>query len=86
MNRGNRKKWKPEDNLISFGSMSPERHRELSAMGGKASGEVRRERAETREAVQAALYQCYFIDNLEEEIKAFLKWKARRKRGETLKK
>jgi hypothetical protein len=37
-------------NLIRFDQMTPERHRELSARGGVASGQTRRER---RRAIEA---------------------------------
>ena len=45
-----------EDNLVPFSAMSRERHRELSAKGGRASGAARRaKRDRIRQAVEEQL-------------------------------
>lgn len=43
---------KKEDNLVPFDTMSKERHRELSAKGGRASGAARRAK---RDRIQQAV-------------------------------
>lgn len=51
-----------EQNLRPFNALPPDRHRELSQRGGKASGEARRarrERIEAEKAAQAANHQLY---------------------------
>lgn len=42
-----------EQNLTPFNQMPPERHRELSVMGGKASGAARRAKREHIEQAKA---------------------------------
>lgn len=39
------------DNLVSFNAMSKERHREISRLGGIASGKVRREKRELKQTI-----------------------------------
>ena len=51
-----------EQNLRPFNTLSPERHRELSQRGGKASGAARRakrERIEREKTAQAAKHELY---------------------------
>ena len=71
------------NNLIPFDEMSPERHCELSARGGRASGESRRRKAEFQAVAQEMMMRYYFIDSLEEDIQAFRRWKKRHDKAKT---
>ena len=78
-------------NLIQFDEMPLERHRELSARGGRASGEVKRRKKAIKDMAQATLEYYSHIKDLGNEFDEFLKWKnrhnkARKKRERTPKK
>ena len=65
-------------NLIQFDQMPLELHRELSARGGRASGETRRRRAEARKAAEQ-VFQCFWeLEELDDEWLDFQRWKKRR--------
>lgn len=68
-----------EQNLVPFGKMSPERQREISRMGGIASGQARARRAYMRvKARELQLRMVYFEDASEElqaEWAAFQRWR-----------
>lgn len=66
------------ENLISFDDMTPERHRELSARGGKASGEKRRKNAELRNTVATMLAAQAIQADLADEFNEFLRQKRRK--------
>ena len=68
------------NNLIKFGEMTPERHRELSARGGRASGEKRRQTAEIRRVFYASWEADVIRMGLREELQEFYRWKNQRKR------
>ncbi len=68
-----------EQNLVPFGKMSPERQREISRMGGIASGQARARRAYMRvKARELQLRMVYFEDaseELQKEWAAFQRWR-----------
>ena len=60
---------KKEDNLVSFNTMSKERHRELSAKGGRASGAARRAK---RDRIQQAVEEKLASERAEDiQVKEF---------------
>jgi len=65
-------------NLIPFDAMSSERHRELSARGGRASGEARRNKKALREQLQAKMEQYAQAEGFIDDIGEFNRWKKRR--------
>ena len=65
-------------NLIPFDKMPPERHRELSAKGGQASGEARRRARYLREVAATSLMMADAVFDLKDDIKAFRRWQKRR--------
>ena len=71
-----------DENLIRFDEMTPERHRELSARGGRRSGEKRRQNADVRKIIEMTFLKAVLTDQLESEIAEFKRWKKQcRKRG-----
>ena len=74
-----RRKVTKNINLIQFDAMPPERHRELSARGGVASGEARRKKAAVQAAIQEAFERYATAEGLLEDVKEFKRWKKRRK-------
>ena len=69
------------ENLIQFDEMPPERHRELSARGGIASGEKRRAKAELRKSLNAMWEKAMLTEGWIDDIKAYRAWKKRRDRA-----
>lgn len=55
-------------NLIPFDQMGKERHRELSAKGGRASGETRRRKAAFRRAVLEHMQQQAIKDDIRDDF------------------
>ena len=71
-------------NLIQFDEMSTERHRELSARGGRASGETRRRKAAMRASLRDTLEKYAIAEELIDDIHEFHRWqkaKAKRERA-----
>lgn len=56
-----------DHNLIRFDEMSPERHRELSARGGRASGESKRRKTKIRNQLIALMEYNAIRSELEDE-------------------
>lgn len=73
-----------EQNLIPFGKMSPERHRELSRMGGIASGQTRARRAYMKAAAREILLRMVYFRDADEQLKAewaaFQRWRRSEKK------
>ena len=65
------------ENLIQFDKMSPTQHKELSAKGGKSSGESKRRKKAIKDIAQATLEYYSHIKDLGNEFDEFLKWKNR---------
>ena len=55
-------------NLIPFDKMSPEQHRELSARGGRASGETKRRKIKMREQLVSLMEYNAARDGLEDDL------------------
>jgi len=70
------------ENLTSFGEMPPERHRELSARGGVASGVKRRKKSEDLEYIGKMLIQLSLLSEINEDVEEFIAWKKRKARRE----
>lgn len=68
-------------NLIQFDEMPPEYHKELSARGGKASGEARRKKKAIQDIAYTTFEYYACIENLSDEFDEFLKWKKRREKA-----
>ena len=74
-------------NLIQFNQMPVDQHRELSARGGRASGEARRRKSVLRATVKEALEIQAIVSGHLDDLKGFGAWKKRRnKRAQTKKK
>ena len=67
-------------NLIQFDEMPPERHRELSALGGIASGEARRKNKELAESAYKMLEYHAQREELREELREFVKWRCKKEK------
>lgn len=67
-------------NLRPFNTLTPEEHRELSRRGGIASGERRREIAETKERAKALWAANALLDEAREEYRTALKRLVREER------
>jgi len=65
---------------MKFGELSKEHHSELSAKGGKASGEARRRKAEKRKIYEATVIESLIAEGLKNELEMFLEWRAERER------
>jgi len=61
-----------------FSNMPPERHRKISAMGGRASGIARRKKRAMREYCNILLIQAFAVESAVDEIREFRQWKKRR--------
>ena len=57
-------------NLIPFNQMTPERHRELSAKGGRASGVTRRKKADMRRQLIAIMKNHAIAEDLQRDFDA----------------
>jgi len=66
--------------------MPPERHRELSARGGVASGEKRRRDAEIREACKQAFLNACQLDGVIDSVEEYASWCKRQKKQDRQKK
>ena len=66
------------ENLTPFNEMPPERHREISAMGGRASGAARRKDRALREYCTILMAQAFAIEPLADDLREFKRWKKRR--------
>ena len=55
-------------NLIQFNEMPPELHRELSAKGGRASGESKRRKIKMRESLMKSMEYYDMRDDLRDEL------------------
>ena len=69
-----------DENLITFNQMQPERHKELSRLGGIASGQTRARKAAAREM---QLRMVYFKDadaDLKAEWAEFQRWRRSEKK------
>ena len=69
-------------NLIPFDKMTTKRHKEISRLGGLASGVERRKNRAFKSMAQEYLYRAYFID---EELEEFKKWRRSKARKDYLK-
>ena len=69
-------------NLIPFDKMTTKRHKEISRLGGIASGVERRKNRIFRTVAQEYLSRAYIID---EEMEEFKKWRRSKARKEYLK-
>lgn len=67
-------------NLTPFSEIPPERHRELSAKGGIASGVKRRERRDLRQRLEKALLREAVANEVCQKLtdKLFAEWALRR--------
>ena len=83
------------ENLITFADMPPERHRELSARGGVASGISRRKKRDLQIQCAEMLTTSFIVGEVTREfqsdMKEFMRWKkrrdkARKKQGRSTKK
>lgn len=57
----------PFDNLIPFDQMTEERHKELSAKGGRASGSARKHKAELRDVITEYMCMEYLKEAVADE-------------------
>ena len=68
-----------EQNLVPFGKMSPERQREISRMGGIASGQARARRAYMRAKARELQLRMVYFEDASEELQAewadFQRWR-----------
>lgn len=55
-------------NLIQFDEMPPERHRELSAKGGRASGEAKRRKIAMREKLISLMEYNAVREDMQDEL------------------
>ena len=60
-------------NLITFDQMEPERHIELSAKGGRASGEAKRKKAEMRRRMVELMMQLEVAEELRQDFDEAMK-------------
>ena len=59
-----------EKNLVSFGEMAPERHKELSRLGGIASGQTRARRAYMKAAAREMQLRMVYFKDADADLKA----------------
>lgn len=73
-----------EKNLVPFGQIPPERHRELSRLGGIASGRARARRAYMKAAAREMQLRMVYFRDADDELKAewaeFQRWRRTEKK------
>ena len=73
-----------EKNLVSFGEMAPERHKELSRLGGIASGQTRARRAYMKAAAREIQLRMVYFKDADADLKAewaeFQRWRRSEKK------
>lgn len=74
------------ENLIQFDEMTPEQHRELSAKGGRASGETRRKKKALQDSFYNIMEQHAVAEGFIEDLAEFEKWKKQRAKARTKRK
>ena len=75
------------DNLRSLADLPSERRREISRMGGKASGIERARRAYMKQSAREIILKMHYFYEAEEELEAewkeFQRWRRRKKKRST---
>ena len=69
-----------EQNLVPFNKMDPFRHREISRLGGIASGIKRKERRDKINKFYEYLEDCQLADEFLDDFKAFRRQRRARNR------
>lgn len=73
-----------DENLITFNQMRPERHKELSRLGGIASGQTRARRAYMKAAAREMQLRMVYFKDADADLKAewteFQRWRRSEKK------
>jgi hypothetical protein len=73
-----------DENLITFKQMQPERHKELSRLGGIASGQTRARRAYMKAAAREIQLRMVYFKDADADLKAewaeFQRWRRSEKK------
>ena len=73
-----------DENLITFNQMQPERHKELSWLGGIASGQTRAWRAYMKAAAREMQLRMVYFKDADADLKAewaeFQRWRRSEKK------
>ena len=73
-----------DENLITFNQMQPERHKELSRLGGITSGQTRARRAYMKAAAREIQLRMVYFKDADADLKAewteFQRWRRSEKK------
>jgi hypothetical protein len=67
------------NNLVTFADMDEQRHKELSSLGGIASGLSRRERSEHKAEIEAYMTTMFLAEECLGTLKEYRRWLKRKR-------
>lgn len=71
------------DNLVPFNEMSKERHKEISRLGGIASGKKRRKKSVLVKLCKIQLEKAFLIEGItKQELDDFYRWQKEQRKKE----